>query len=249
MRHQLILLFCMAACACPAAGFGAEATASDLEATSIKGYFTGWAEVDAEGRLQAFVPDGKGNPAIVDALQRQLHGLAFVPARRSSQPIPVRTYLRGGYSLQQEGADYVLRLSGVSAGPKAVKAIAPQSPSRLHATRENIWARVMFVVDPRGRPKDIIVEHHGGSAEIERTARQSISRARFEPEVSNGTPIETVVRQEFLYGWDDATLAELPPCPVEQTGRVLAPGQSPCDRMEFVFSKKTLGKSITVNQP
>jgi len=249
MRHQLILLFCMVACACPAVGFGAEATATDAEATSIKGYFAGWAEIDAGGRLRAFVPDGKGNPAVVDALQTQLRGLTFVPAHRGSQPIPVRTYLRGGYSLQQEGPDYVLRLSGVSAGPKAVRTTVPQAPSRLHATKENIWARVMFVVDIRGRPKDIWVEHFGGSEEITRTARQSIAHSRFEPEASNGTPIETVMRQEFLYGWEDAVPAALPPCPVEHSGRVLAPGQNPCgERIEFVV-KKTLGKSITVNQP
>lgn len=243
------LLFCIAACTWPAAGFGADATTTAAEAASIQGYFAGWAQIDAEGRLQAFEPDGKGNAAIVDALQTQLRGLTFVPARRGSQPIPVRTYLRGGYSLQQEGADYVLRLSGVSAGPKAVRTTVPQAPSRLHATKENIWARVMFVVDTRGRPKDIFVEHFGGSEEMTRTARQSIAHSRFEPEASNGTPIETVMRQDFLYRWEDAVPAALPPCPVEHSGRVLAPGQSPCgERFEVVF-KKALGKSITVNQP
>lgn len=86
MRFRAVIL---AALAWPVSGLAGEGG----EAQSMDGYFRGWADIDASGRLQSFSPDGKAHPSIAEALRKELQGVAFTPARTDVGPVAIRTYL------------------------------------------------------------------------------------------------------------------------------------------------------------
>src|SRR5688572_29210175 len=123
--RTLVLAVLMASAASSIAS--AETPAEDQ---SIKGWFKGWGEIDASGRLKSFAPDGKANPALAQALREELQGVAFAPARIDAGAT-IRTYLDGGYRLVEDGEGYVLQVTSINAGPKVITRDMPRPPHRL----------------------------------------------------------------------------------------------------------------------
>src|SRR5688572_28889315 len=82
-------------------------------AGAIKGHFEGWARIDTGGTLQSFEPEGDARPEVLAALTEQLRAVYFAPALENGQPVPIRTYLRGGYTLEPAQSDMRLTLSSV----------------------------------------------------------------------------------------------------------------------------------------
>lgn len=113
---------------------------------------------------------------------------------------------------------------------------------------EGSWVRASYVIDRNGMARNVQVEDAGGGSELARNVAKSMPRWRFEPESIAGTPIETAVRQEFVFYAHDRQPPALPPCPPDATGRVLAPGQTSCHyRVEHVKTGETrMGRTITV---
>lgn len=197
----------------------------------ISGKFAGWADIDRSGRLASFAPDRPAHPGLVEALQHELLQMAFVPAHRDSGPIPIRTHVNGEYTLQAQGDEYVLHVERVNAGPKVLLTDLPKPPRRLAALNESGWARVVFTVGTDGKARDVTIEAAEGPSEIRRNVRESIMRWRFEPEMIDGAPVETRLRQDFIFAKSE-TSVELPACPPDNDGRVLAPGQTACETVE-----------------
>ncbi|MFC5579207.1 energy transducer TonB [Lysobacter niabensis] len=213
----------------------------------IDGNFKGWAEIDASGRLQSFAPDGKAHPAIAQALQQQLQGVAFKPARQGAGSVGIRTYLQGEYRLVMDGDSYVLQLKTFHAGPKPLTLDVPRVPLRALQLDEASWLRASFVIDRDGRAKDVLIEESGGSSELRRNVAKSMPYWRFEPESVAGTPIETAVRQEFLVYAASKPKPIPTPCPADASGRVLAPEQTSCrHRMEVSLGESQLGRDISI---
>lgn len=212
----------------------------------LAGKFAGWADVDATGKLTSFVPEGNANVALVAALREELQKLEFVPARRDSAAVSIRTFVTGGYTLEPAGDGYVLRVKGAEAGPKQVGLDLPKPPRRLMTMNEPGWARVGFVVGRDGKPHDVVVEADNGPGEIRRNVRESVLRWRFEPETTIGAAIETPLQVDFSFAKKGATVV-VPDCPSDAGGRVLAPGQRACKRIDFELVGPAIpGRTISV---
>jgi TonB family protein len=238
--RTLVLAVLMASAASSSAS--AETPAEDQ---SIKGWFKGWGEIDASGRLKSFAPDGKANPALAQALREELQGVAFAPARIDAGAT-IRTYLDGGYRLVEDGEGYVLQVTSINAGPKVITRDMPRPPHRLLMLDEGSWVRASFVVDRSGKPKDVEIEDSGGAAELRRNVRASMLLWRFEPESVAGAPMETRLRQEFVFNAAGKQAPTLPACPADESGRVLAPAQALCGHpMEVEMGEPQMGHTIS----
>jgi len=211
----------------------------------LKGRFAGWVDIDAAGKLTSFAPDGAANPALATALREQLERLAFTPARRDGAAVAARTYVTGGYTLESQGDEYVMRMTSAGVGPRQVTLDLPKPPLRLATMNEPGWVRIGFIVGKDGKPRDVLVEDGDGPREMRRNARESVMRWRFEPETVAGVPIETRVRMDFIFSRQGSTPA-VPDCPDEATGRVRAPGQPACTRFDTELRASRAGRTISV---
>lgn len=211
----------------------------------LKGKFAGWVDIDAAGKLTSFTTGGAANPALANALREELQRLAFVPAQRGGIAVAVRTYVTGGYTLEEQGNEYVMRMTSAEVGPKHVALDLPKPPLRLMTMNEPGWVRVGFTVDRDGKPRDVSVEDGKGPKEIHRNVHESIMRWRFEPETVDGAPIETYVRADFTFAKQGSSVT-VPDCPVDTTGRVRAPGQSLCKKVDTELRQSRSGRSISV---
>lgn len=187
--------------------------------------FAGWAEIDASGRLQAFELDGRTAATVVEALRDQLRQVPFQPARIDAVAVPVRTYLQGVLAQRILEGRYAMRLTTLQAGPKLERITLPEVPFRLLFNGEPALARASFVVGKDGKPREIAVEAADGSAR--KVVQSALRQWRFEPESIGGQPIETRLRQDFLFR-EERTKMAFPVCPPDASGRVLAPGQRAC---------------------
>ena len=211
----------------------------------INGKFAGWADIDSSGRLTSFSPDAAANAALTKALRHELQQRAFVPARRDSSAVAIRTHVRGDYALEEKGDEYVLHVARAEVGPKVLLSDLPRSPQRVITMNESGWARAAFKVGADGKARDVVIEHSAGASEIRRNVRESILRWRFEPETVDGAPVETLLRKDFIFA-RVGTSIEREACPVENSGRVLAPGQAACETMEARIRSTLEGPSIRV---
>lgn len=197
---------------------------------SLNGHFAGWSDVDANGRLSAFTPDGQAVPAVAQALRAELDRQVFSPARDASgTPRPVRTYLTGRYVLKPDKDGWLLRIIELRAGPKLVTQVMPRPPHRTFAVGESVWMRAAMTVGADGKATNIVIEELQGPQAFLREARDALRKWRFEPESAGGQPIATMIRQEYSISLDDKAAHSGPPCPLDAaSGRVLAPGQTSC---------------------
>lgn len=205
------------------------ATGGQTASETVRGTFVGWSEVDATGRVVTFTPDGSAAPSVVQALRSELAKQVFTPSRDpNGSARPVRTYLSGRYVLKPDSEGWMLRIDEVRAGPKLVTVVMPRAQSRIFITGESVWMRVAMTVQPDGRPAELEFEVLQGTEEIQREAREALSKWRFEPEMIAGRPIATRVRQEYSMRLEDKPELRGPPCPEDSSGRVLAAGQNSC---------------------
>lgn len=214
-------------------------------AAPLEGRFAGWVDIDANGKLNSFEPDGAANPALANALRQQLQQLSFVTARRNGIPTAIRTHVTGSYTLEERGDEYAIRVAAAEVGPKQVALDLPRPPLRLMTVNEPGWVRVGFIVGRDGKPRDVLVEDGQGPTEIRRNVRESIMRWRFEPETVGGTPIETYIRVDFTFAKQGSTVA-MPNCPDDTSGRVRATAQPACRRFDMEMGPSVHGRTISV---
>lgn len=218
---------------------------------AVAGSFAGWAQIDAQGRLHDFVPDGAANPAMRQAVTEQLKKVSFQPARVAGVPMAARTYLTGSYRLEPEGADYLLRIGDVRAGPKILKRVMPRPPNRLFTgLMPSISGRASFAIDARGRPVDIVVETPR-TGEFAREMRDAVAQWRFEPATPAAAESSARFHQDFVAYKAGSTRPEMPGCPADASDRARVSGQGSClSVIETVFEEpKQLGREVRVDNP
>ena len=208
---------------------------------ALKGHFAGWSDIDASGRLTAFTPDGPAVPAVAQALRAQLEQQVFAPGRDASgTPRVTRTFLSGGYVLEPVGDGWLLRITELAAGPKLTASIVPRPPHRTFSVGESVWMRVAMTVQADGKPTNIVIEELQGPQAFQREARDAFAKWRFEPESVGGRPIATTLRQEYSISLAEKAPSAGPACPMDTSGRVLAPGQTSCQpRIDITLQKRS----------
>lgn len=218
---------------------------------NLKGRFAGWSEVDASGRVTAFTPEGDAVPAVAQALRGQLNRQAFSPGRDASgAPRGTRTFLSGGYVLEPADGGWVLHITETTAGPKPIARTMPRPPHRTFSMGESVWMRVSMTVQADGQPTNIVIEELQGPQAFLREARDAFRKWRFEPESVGGRPIATTIRQEYSISVAEETAPSGPACPKDNSGRVLAPGQTSCLPMiEITLRKRSEGGRNHISVP
>lgn len=206
------------------------------------GKFAGWADIDSSGRLSSFAPDAAANPALVKALRYELQQMTFVPARRAGNPVAIRTYVTGEYTLEPKGDEYVLHVAHVEVGPKITVTDFPTPPQRLMTMNEAGWVHVSFRVGRDGKAHDLVIEDSAGPSEMRRNVRNTVTRWRFQPETIDGSPVETQLHKSFAFAMQGAP-SDPRACPtVDNGGRVLVPGQPACEVIDIRFSRIGTGR-------
>lgn len=220
--------------------------ASDAREAPIKGSFAGWSAIDASGALQTFKADGSAHTALAQALVEQLRSIRFVPARVAAGPASTRTYLTGEYVLEPAGEDLVLRVTSVRTGPKVSRLVVPKPPRSVAELEKPSWGRVGMVVGADGRPAQVTVEDTLGAGDLARTLRDAALQWRFEPEIVDGQPYPTQVRQDFTFGYEKAPGVAPKPCPLDAAAHARAAGQTTCFAVIEMLLTKVLGGTVRV---
>ena len=223
------------------------------DAGAIKGHFEGWAGIDAGGTLQSFEPGGEARPELLAALNEQLRAVRFSPALENGRAVPLRTYLRGGYTLEPAQSNVRLVLSSVEMGPKPKLTVVPNPPRRImQGLDTKAWVRVVFTVTVSGKVSALGIESSEGTGEFTREVRDAAAKWQFEPETIEGRPRATRVRQDFLVTSQADEVPMLPPCSKDQAGRVQVIGTEACPSllvMQLRRDESRLGREVHVENP
>lgn len=75
-------------------------------------------------------------------------------------------------------------------GPKMIKTLIPGYPVAEQQNGNEGWVRVNMMIDPRGKPYEIMVVESTGNRTFEKTAVKAVENWTFEPATRAGTPID-----------------------------------------------------------
>lgn len=86
---------------------------------------------------------------------------------------------------------------------RPIRVEAPRYPGRAHRRGIEGFAIVEFIVDNRGRTRDVrVVESSPGSV-FDAPAREAVENWEFEPRIVDGRPVSTELRQTIEFARDD----------------------------------------------
>lgn len=156
------------------------------------GSFTYATTLDANGTIVALAPVTEGT---TDALQQAVDGALREQLKARSYHLdaalepPVQTWLSGEFVLREDGADYVLALTGLRAGPRLLRMKPPLYPVPLIRGRSgadvllDLEATVegaVRVADSRVTARERLSRNERNA--LERAIEDSVAGWQFEPE-------------------------------------------------------------------
>lgn len=86
---------------------------------------------------------------------------------------------------------------------RPIRVDAPRYPGRAHRRGTEGFATVEFVVDTRGRTRDVRVVDSGPGSVFDAPAREAVRNWEFEPRIVDGRPVSTELRQTIEFSRDD----------------------------------------------
>ena len=88
-------------------------------------------------------------------------------------------------------------------GPVLLEQVFPVYPqSRLNEGEES-WVQVNFMVDPEGKPYEIVVTDSIGHSSFKSAAIQAVKRWKYEPAIYNGEKIDAGARKKIVFQISD----------------------------------------------
>ncbi len=132
------------------------------------------------------------HPAVAAALEQQVANWDFEPGVKDGQAAERTTSVLMEAELVPDGPErWTLTSERLMTGPRLVRRTATQWPRRGPGAGVPGLVRLSFVVDKKGRPKDIEVIEAEPPQIFDRAARGTVKRWRYKPETVAGKPVRS----------------------------------------------------------
>lgn len=162
-------------------------------------------DVDAQGHVVHAQLLGKDVlPQLQSLTEQATHNWQFVPATVDGKPAPARTYAMFNVEMHEFNGSQQLRLHYLVHGPGKVFVQLPAYPPRM--LRQVVAASVIvaFTVNGDGSVSDahvVTAETSGGvgGAPFYKAAVDTAGKCRFLPELVDGHPVVTHVRESYTF--------------------------------------------------
>ncbi len=153
-----------------------------------------WADVaiDARGTVTDVTFGTEVHPAVAAALERQVAGWDFEAGEKDGQPAGRTTSVLLEAELVPDGPErWALTSERLMTGPRLIRRTATQWPRRGAGAGVAGLVRLSFVVDEKGRPKDIQILEAEPPTVFDRAARGTVKKWRYKPETIAGKPVRS----------------------------------------------------------
>ena len=153
-----------------------------------------WADVtiDPRGTVTDVTFGTEVHPAVAAALEGQVAGWDFEPAELDGQPVGRTTSVLLEAELVPDGPErWTLTSERLLTGPRLVRRTATQWPRRGAGAGMAGLVRLSFVVDEKGRPRDIEILDAEPPTIFDRAARGTVKKWRYQPETVAGKPVRS----------------------------------------------------------
>lgn len=162
----------------------------------------GWADIDAEGRVQA-VQWGKRVPRWLHGPGLQaLRAVEFAAARDGDLAAASRTWLSGSFVLTPEGEDFAIGMEKVSAGPGVIRLRPPRHPGPAAGvlTPRSAAFLARFEVGPDGRALAVETSATARERAFAAAVQDVLAEWQFEPEQIGGVAVASSMCIPFVFG-------------------------------------------------
>lgn len=88
-------------------------------------------------------------------------------------------------------------------GPVLLEVVVPEFPPNRSIKGEESWVQVNFMVDPEGKPYEIVVTDSIGHSSFKNAAVRAVKKWKYQPAVYNGEKIDAGARHKIVFQLPD----------------------------------------------
>jgi periplasmic protein TonB len=144
--------------------------------------------VNKEGKPEQIQVTSATNGYFAETAKKAVAAMEFTPAQKEGEPVAVKMQRTVKFKAPDEN----------QRPPQLKTPLKLRYPMAMKRRGIEGTAMVSFVVDEKGRPRDIVVTE-ATNAEFAEAATEAISNLRYEPAVKDGKPVKTNMQQPVIF--------------------------------------------------